>query len=78
MKASYLLHIVRIMKLDSLRPTTAAEIDGAAKRWAVDDSPFRIAKHQQGSPVFFGRSPHNGFIFSANFHRVPSHYSMLC
>jgi integrase/recombinase XerD len=62
-KASYLLHIVRIMKLDSLRPTTAAEIEGAAKRWAMDDSPFRIAKHQQGSPVFFRKIATQWFHF---------------
>jgi hypothetical protein len=42
MKASYLLHIVRIMKLKSVHPTTAAEIDCAAQKWASDESPFRI------------------------------------
>ena len=53
MKASYLLHIVRILKLDSLHSITRAEINVAAEKWAADDSPFRISKHQRGSPVFF-------------------------
>jgi hypothetical protein len=63
MKASYLLHIVRIMKLESLHPTTAAEIDCAAQKWASDESPFRIAKHQQGSPVFFRKIATQWFHF---------------
>jgi integrase/recombinase XerD len=63
MKASYLLHIVRIMKLESLHPITAAEIDCAAQKWASDESPFRIAKHQQGSPVFFRKIATQWFHF---------------
>jgi integrase/recombinase XerD len=63
MKASYLLHIVRILKLDSLHPVTRAQINCAAEKWAADDSPFRIAKHQQGSPVFFRKIATQWFHF---------------
>ena len=63
MKASYLLHIVRIMRLDSLHPVSRAEIDCAAQKWAADNSPFRIAKHQQGSPVFFRKIATQWFHF---------------
>jgi site-specific recombinase XerD len=63
MKASYMLHIVRIMELDSLRPTTVAEIDCAANKWAADTTPFRIAKNRQGSPVFFRKIATQWFDF---------------
>jgi integrase/recombinase XerD len=63
MKAAYLRHIVRIMKLDSLHPTTAAEINCAAQKWAMDESPFRRTKQQCGSPVFFEKVATQWFRF---------------
>jgi integrase/recombinase XerD len=53
MKASYLLHIVRILRLNFLHPVSRDDINIAAEKWAADESSFRAAKHQQGSPVFF-------------------------
>jgi integrase/recombinase XerD len=63
MKASYLLHIVRILKLDSLHLITREEIDSAAEAWAAGENSVRIAKHQQGSPVFFRKIATQWFHF---------------
>jgi site-specific recombinase XerD len=63
MKASYLLHIVRLMKLDSLRPTSRSEIDDASRQWATSASPHRAARQQQGSPVFFRKIARQWFHF---------------
>jgi integrase/recombinase XerD len=63
MKASYLLHIVRILKLDSLHPITRAEINCAAEKWAADHSSGRSARHQQGSPIFFRKIATQWFHF---------------
>jgi integrase/recombinase XerD len=63
MKGAYLRQIVRIMKLESLRPTTAAEIALAAQQWAADESSFRRTKQQQGSPFFFKKVATQWFRF---------------
>jgi site-specific recombinase XerD len=53
MKAGYLRHIVRIMDLHSVQPTSAADIDRAAQQWATEESAFRRAKQQTGTPRYF-------------------------
>lgn len=71
MKASYLLHIVRILKLDSLHPVTREEIHSAADTWATDERSARIAKHQQGSPVLFRKIATQWFHFLGQFPERP-------
>ena len=70
MKASYLLHIVRILKLESLHPITRDEINCAAEKWAADESSVRIAKRQQGSPIFFRKIATQWFHFLG---QLPGH-----
>ena len=50
--------------------TTVAEIDCAANKWAADTTPFRIAKHRQGSPVFFRKIASQWFDFLG---QLPDH-----
>jgi integrase/recombinase XerD len=71
MKATYLRHIVRIMKLDSLRTVTPKEINSAAELWASDDGPGRLAKRGHGSPHCFGKVATQWFRFLGNLPRRP-------
>src|SRR5438067_10240834 len=48
--AAYLIHIVRIMNLTTLRNVTQDEIDAAGKLWAAYDGPLRKNLHWNGSP----------------------------
>ena len=77
MKASYLLDIVRIMKLESLHPTTA-EIDCAAQKWASDEVHFTLRNINRAAQCSLRRSPRNGFIFSANSQRGNDQHSTRC
>jgi site-specific recombinase XerD len=51
--AAYLIHVVHIMKLTSLRSITLAEIEEAGARWASDRGPERIGNHPEASPRIF-------------------------
>lgn len=48
--AAYLIHIVRIMSLTTLRNVTQDEIDSAGKLWADYDGPLRKSLQWKGSP----------------------------
>jgi site-specific recombinase XerD len=72
MKATYLRHVVRIMKLDTLRAITPGEINSAAQVWACDVGPLRLAKRGQGGPLFFSRVATQWFRFLGNLPPQPT------
>ncbi len=51
--ATYLVHIVRMMELVSLRCVETAEIEQAGLRWANDEGAERVGKRPETSPVHF-------------------------
>jgi site-specific recombinase XerD len=51
--AAYLIHIVRIMNMTSLRPVRQEEINIAGKVWAAYKEPHRKKKQSKGSPITF-------------------------
>lgn len=51
--AAYLIHIVRIMNMTSLRPVRQEEINIAGKLWAAYKEPHRKKKQSKGSPITF-------------------------
>lgn len=70
-KATYLRHIVRIMKLNYLHTVTPEEINAAAQTWASDDGPRRLAKRGQGSPFYFSKVARQWFRFLGNLPARP-------
>ena len=51
--AGYLVRIVRIMGLTSLRQVELTEIEEAGRRWADNKGPERIGKRQTLHPESF-------------------------
>src|SRR5579859_528026 len=53
--AGYLLHIIRILDLASLRAVSEQEIQAAGDRWARYSGPERHSVHRPGSPRYLVR-----------------------
>ena len=53
--AAYLVHIVRVMSMTSLRGVEQEEIDTAGEVWAAYEGPLRRRLKLKGSPITFVR-----------------------
>jgi len=53
--ATYLIHIVRLLRMSSLRKVEPKEIAAAGRKWAASQSPIRKNRKQVGAPFMFGR-----------------------
>ena len=54
--AAYLVHIVRVMSMTSLRGVEQEEIDTAGEVWAAYEGPLRRRLKLKGSPIQATRS----------------------
>jgi Transposase IS66 family len=53
--AAYLIHIVRLLGMTSLRKVELDEIEAAAREWAAYDGPLRKKLKRPGAPFMFVR-----------------------
>ncbi len=52
-RAAYLIHIVRVMNMNSMRSVSQREIEGAGQSWATYEGPLRKMLRLSGSPRVF-------------------------
>jgi hypothetical protein len=53
--AAYLIHIVRLLEMSSLRKVELKEIEAAGRRWAAYEGPLRKKLKRPGAPFMFVR-----------------------
>ena len=71
--AAYLIHIVRVMRMTSLRRVGQEEIDIAGKVWAAYEGPHRRKLKVKGSPTVFVRIAHSWLRFHGQLETPPTH-----
>jgi integrase/recombinase XerD len=76
--AAFLVHIVRLLKLTSLREIQIEEIEAAGRKWAAYRGPLRMKLKLPGSPVVFVRVAKGWLRFHRQLPtRAPNPYQNL-
>ncbi len=71
--AAYLIHIVRVMNMTSLRRVGQEEIDTAGQVWAAYEGPHRQKRRVKGSPIVFVRIAQGWLRFHGQLESAPTH-----
>jgi integrase/recombinase XerD len=71
--AAYLVHIVRVMNMTSLRSVGQEEIDTAGQVWATYEGPHRKKLKVKGSPIMFVRIAQRWLRFHRQLESPPTH-----
>jgi site-specific recombinase XerD len=69
--AAYLIHIVRLLKMSSLRKVELNEIEAAGRGWAAYEGPLRKKLKRPGSPFMFVRIAQSWLRFHGQLPALP-------
>jgi integrase/recombinase XerD len=69
--ARYLIHVVRLLKMTSLREVEREEIGAAARKWAVQQSPLICNRNEPGSTFMFNRVAQSWLRFHGQLPTLP-------
>ena len=69
--AAYLIHIVRLLGMTSLRKVELNEIETAAREWAAYDGPLRKKLKRPGAPFMFVRIAQSWLRFHGQLPTLP-------
>jgi integrase/recombinase XerD len=70
--ATYLLHVVRLLKMTSLRKVELKEIEVAARKWAAHEGPLRKKLKRPGAPFMFVRVAQSWLRFHGQLPTLPA------
>jgi hypothetical protein len=69
--AAYLIHIVRLLKMTSLRRIELNEIEAAGQEWAAYEGPLRKKLGRPGAPSMFVRIAQSWLRFHGQLPTLP-------
>ena len=69
--ARYLIHVVRFLKMTSLRKVELTEIEAAGRKWAVQQSPLLCNRNMPGSSFMFVRVAQSWLRFHGRLPTLP-------
>jgi len=69
--ATYLIHIVRLLKMTSLRKLEPKELEAAGRKWAAHQSPLRNNRKQPRAPFMFVRIAQSWLRFHGQLPTLP-------
>ena len=69
--ATYLIHIVRLLEMSSLRKIELQEIEAAGREWAAYEGPLRKKLKRPGAPFMFVRIAQSWLRFHGQLPTLP-------